>query len=136
MTARPRLGVDAAGRAVAGVAVLVGGWIHLRLYEDGYRDIPDIRLGRSFLVNVVASGAVVALLATWRSRWALLATVAVTLGTLAAFARSRVGSGVFGLAERGLQPSPDALVALVAELTALTVCVVLLLGRRPRTAPR
>ncbi|MEQ1704091.1 MAG: cupredoxin family copper-binding protein, partial [Ilumatobacteraceae bacterium] len=44
---------------------------------------------------------------------------AVTVGTLAAFVISRQGNGVFGLRENGLSPSPQALIALVAELVAL-----------------
>ena len=39
----------------AAVALLVGGWVHLKLYLDGYKDYPDHNLGRSFMANVVAS---------------------------------------------------------------------------------
>jgi len=48
-------------RLVAAVAILIGGLVHLQLYLDGYRDFPDANLGRSFLLNVVASVIVVPL---------------------------------------------------------------------------
>jgi hypothetical protein len=122
------------GRLVAIVGVLVGGYVHLKLYNDGYRDIPNYALGRSFLVNVVASGAAVALLAMWRSPLALLAGVGISVGTLGAFVKSRTGAGIFGFAEHGLQPSPEAVMALVAEIAAALVCTALLL-RRVRRRP-
>lgn len=131
--------VEPFGRVLAAVAVLVGGYVHLRLYDDGYRDVPDVMLGRSFLANAVASGVVVALLATWRSRLALLAGLGIALGTLGAFAKSRIGDGIFGFTETGLQPSPEALVALVSEIAAAVICGSLLLisrlDRRAEPAP-
>ena len=105
--------IERVGRIIAIVGVFVGGAMHLRLYDDGYRDIPNYMLGRSFLANVVASGVVVALLATWRSQLALLAGLGIAVGTLGAFVKSRTGTGIFGFTESGLEPSPEAVIALV-----------------------
>lgn len=130
MTAHPQEidagSVERIGRLIAIAGVFIGGFIHLRLYDDGYRDIPNAMLGRSFLANVVASGVVVALLATWRSRLALLAGLGIAVGTLGAFVKSRMGTGIFGFTESGLQPSPEALIALVAEIAAALTCGALL----------
>ena len=124
------------GRVVAIVGVLLGGYVHLRLYNDGYRDIPNYALGRSFLANVVASGIVVVLLALWRSPLALLAGIGISAGTLGAFVKSRTGAGIFGFAEHGLQPSPEAAIALFAELAAGLICAALLLQWLRRPASR
>ena len=118
--------IERVGRIIAIVGVFVGGAVHLRLYDDGYRDIPNYMLGRSFLANVVASGVVVALLATWRSRLALLAGLGIAVGTLGAFVKSRIGTGIFGFTESGLKPSPEAIIALIAEIIAALTCGVLL----------
>jgi len=41
---------------VAALAILVGGSAHLQLYfRGGYRSFPNANLGRSFLLNGVAS---------------------------------------------------------------------------------
>ncbi|MGB8857778.1 MAG: cupredoxin family copper-binding protein [Ilumatobacteraceae bacterium] len=117
MTSRQhRLG--SAARLIAAVAVLVGGLVHLQLYFDGYRNLPDANLGRSFVANGVGSVVVAALLVLRREALVRLAGVGIVAGTLTAFALSRTGDGVFGLRETGLQPAPQAIVALIAELLA------------------
>lgn len=113
-----------AARLVAAAAVLVGGLVHLQLYFDGYRSLPDPNLGRSFVLNGVASIAIAALLVLGRDALIRMAALAVTLGTLAAFVLSRQGDGIFGLRETGLSPSPQALIALVAELAALAALAI------------
>jgi plastocyanin len=113
-----------AARSIAAAAVLVGGLVHLQLYFDGYRSLPDANLGRSFVLNGIASIAIAAALFVRRDALVRLAGLALTVGTLGAFAMSRRGDGVFGLRENGLQPSPQALVALVAELIALALLAV------------
>ena len=93
-------------RIGAAVAVLVSGLVHLQLYLDGYRDFPNQSLGRSFLLNVVAS-AVVAVALVWRRELVVrLAAAGLLVGTLVAFALSRSDRGIFGFTERGLEPSP------------------------------
>ena len=108
-------------RLAAAAAVLVGGLVHLQLYFDGYRSLPDPNLGRSFVLNGVASIVIAAALVLRRDVLTRLAGLGVTVGTLAAFAISRQGDGIFGLREQGLSPSPQALIALVTELIVLVL---------------
>ena len=97
-------------RLVAAACVLIGGIVHLQLWADGYRDVPNANLGRSFIANGVASVVVATLLR--------LGGIAVSVGTLVAFALSRTDRGIFGFTEQGLQPSPQAALTLVAEIGA------------------
>jgi hypothetical protein len=137
--------------ATAGL-VATGGYVHFCLYRHGYRTIPKIGVG--FLLQVVSSAAVVfALLigphllgrvahVTDRSAATLteLAAAALATGTLVAFALTRTPGGLFNFQERGLQPAPQALIALVAEIGVLAVVGAWFLAnhvvqRRVRTAP-
>ena len=106
-------------RIAAAIAILVGGLVHLDLYFDGYRAIPDI--GRSFLLNAVASGVVAAAVAV-RSEWFVrVAGIVLAAGTIVAFAISRQGDGLFDFRERGLEPSPQAALALAVEIAAIVL---------------
>ena len=130
---------------VAGAAIAAGGYVHFCLYRRGYRAIPKI--GTGFLLQVLASAIVAsALLFIGRERLLRVGRVvvrrsfvveafglALSLGTLAAFAASRTPAGLYGFREGGLQPAPQALVALVAESAALVLLTgALILERRPR----
>ena len=122
VTGEPLVGTGA--RLVAAALVLVGGLVHLQLYFDGYRDIPDANLGRSFIANGVASIVVAIALVLRRDAIVRLAGIGVTIGTLGAFALSRTDRGVFGLVEEGLNPSPQAAIALFTELGALALLAI------------
>ena len=61
-----------------------------------------------------------------------IAGIVVAGGTLVAFAISRTDRGIFGLKEDGLNPSPEALIALIAEVGAIVLLAVLLATDRPR----
>ena len=129
-----------------GAAVLVasGGYVHYCLYRHGYRAIPVI--GAGFLIQVISSAAIaIALVVPWGAvrirRWVFhpatevrLGALALSVGTLIAFGLSRRPGGLFNFQERGLQPAPQALVALVAESGALILLTAALvvdwLGRR------
>jgi hypothetical protein len=50
-----------------------------------------------------------------------LAAAALALGTLVAYALTRTPGGLFNFQERGLQPAPQALIALVAEIGVLVM---------------
>ena len=81
---------------------------------------------RRFLANVIAS-AVVAVALVVTTHWAaVVAGLAVVNGTLVAFALSRTDRGIFDFTERGFEPSPEAVLALVFEIGAGVVLVVLL----------
>ena len=126
--------------AVIAAALLVaGGVIHLRLYFDGYRDVPNANLGRSFLLNAAASFGVAALVVVWRSWLAPLAGLLVVNGTLIGFALSRTDRGILDFTEAGFNPRPEAALSLVVEIGAAIVLLALLVRRAEasnETAPR
>jgi hypothetical protein len=117
-------------------AVAIGG-LHLRLYFDSYRDIPIENVGRSFVLNAVASFAAAVVVLVWNHRLAVLAPLLVADATLIAFAMSRTDRGVFKFTERGWDPSPDAALSVVIEIATAVACVVALLleSRRADTVP-
>jgi hypothetical protein len=139
--------------AVATAAlVAAGGYVHFCLYRHGYRTIPKIGVG--FLLQVVTSAVVVMALllgphllgrvahVTDRLAGTLtgLAAAALATGTLVAFALTRTPGGLFNFQERGLQPAPQALIALVAEVGVLVMVGArlvadLVVRRQVRTAP-
>ena len=108
-------------KLAAAAALLVGGLVHLQLYFAAYRSYPDANLGRSFLVNAIASGCVATALAVRRERWVALLGVAVAAGTLVAFFVTRTSDRLFGFEEKGLQPSPQATIAFVVEIAAIVL---------------
>jgi hypothetical protein len=124
-------------RTTAGVTaalVLTGGYVHWCLYaRHGYRAIPKI--GTSFLLQVIASVAVASMLllgprvaarVTHLPQGAAatmlhLAALGLAAGTLLAFALTRTSAGLFNFREQGLQPAPQALIALVAEAAVVVL---------------
>jgi hypothetical protein len=128
--ARSRRLIRGFGIATAAL-VAAGGYVHFCLYRHGYRTIPKIGVG--FLLQAVTSVAVVVALLvgphliarvahlTDRLAGTLteLAAAALAIGTLVAFALSRTPGGLFNFQERGLEPAPQALIALVAEIGVL-----------------
>jgi hypothetical protein len=119
--------------AVGAVAI---GALHLRLYFDSYRDVPIENVGRSFVLNAVASFAAAAIVLVWNHRLAVLTPLLVADATLIAFALSRTDRGVFNFTERGWDPSPDAALSVVIEIATAIACVAALLleTRRADTA--
>ena len=124
-------------RYVAAAAIVVGGYVHFCLYRHGFRAIPTV--GTGFLLQALTSVAIAgALIArdrivhvgriVVRSSLAVrLVGIAVSLGTLAAFGLSQTPMGIFNFRERGLEPAPQALVALVAEVTAVVLLTMMML---------
>jgi hypothetical protein len=105
---------------VSAFLIAAGGYVHLCLYRHGYRTIPKI--GVAFLVTVVASGVLalgLVLLRGGANRLARLAGIALSAGTLAAFALSRTPAGLFNFREIGFHPSPQAALAVMTEASAL-----------------
>jgi plastocyanin len=120
-------------RLVAAAAVLVGGLVHLQLYYDGYRNAGDApNFGRSFLLNAVASVVLAVALLFRREVLVRLAAAGLLLGTLVAFILTRSDVEVLGFTETGLNPSPQAAIALVAEIVGLAA---LALTFVPRIGP-
>ena len=108
-----------AARLLAAAAVLVSGLVHLQLYFDGYRHIDEGNVGRSFLLNAIAAVVLAVALVVRRDVLVRLAAGGLLAGTLVAFAVSRTDAGFFGFTETGLNPSPQAAIALVAEVVGL-----------------
>jgi hypothetical protein len=115
------------------VALVVGGAVHLRLYFNGYRDVPDANLGRSFLANAAASALVAVAVLIAPRLIVLLSAAGIANGSLAAFWLSRTSAGVFGFTEHGFHPSPEAAIAVIAEIAVSILAVVRLaeLSDRP-----
>lgn len=120
----------------AAACLAASGFVHADLYVNGYRAIPTI--GPAFLIQASTSFAVAVLLvaAAWSSQALLVLRAAGVLaaGALVGFAASRT-VGVLGFVERGLQPSPQALLSVLAEVAVLLLLGVAELTRR-RTADR
>ena len=120
------MAADLPARCLAAILVLGGGIVHLRLWLDGYKDIPDSAIGPSFMVNFIASVVIAIALVLWRHWAVVVAALALVNGTLLAFALSRTDRGIFDFTERGFDPSPEAVLALVFEIGAGVVLVWLL----------
>lgn len=122
---RPGKGAALALRLAVAVTVAVSGYIHARLYIDGYHVVHDI--GTMFLLQASVSFAVAVLLLVTASPVLLLAAAGTALGALGGFIGSRT-VGVFGFTEHGLQPAPQSLLSVVAECATLLLLALLCAG--------
>ena len=129
MTARNALVL----RAIGALAVLVGGAVHLQQWLTVFRDQP---IGPTFLVNAIASLVVaVALVATDDRvvRWAVLAGLALSVGSLLALLASRT-VGLPGFEATGYDVAEiEAIVAEAVATVALGAALVAV--RRPSEVP-
>jgi hypothetical protein len=105
-------------RFVLAVCLAVSGWVHADLYVHGYSQIPVI--GPAFLLQASGSFAVAALLLLSNQVVLWVGAAALGAGALIGFALSRT-VGVFGFTETGLQPAPQALISLLAEVAVLVL---------------
>jgi hypothetical protein len=112
------------------LTLAVSGFVHAKLYLDGYRVIPYI--GVMFLMQAVVSFAVAALLLFAAPVILRLLAAGAAAGALGGFVLSRT-VGVLGFSERGFDPQPYALLSVLAEVLCL-VLVGLLWVRRGRAA--
>jgi hypothetical protein len=110
-------------RVVGAVAVLLIGYVHIKLYFDSYRHIDKI--GPSFLLNAAASVVVAAALIVLRNRFSAWAALALSNATLLAFWLSRTSAGIFDFNEHGFSPSPEATLAVIAEVVAALIALAL-----------
>lgn len=118
-------GTETAIRIVAAVGLLGSGLVHLDLYfRYGYRDITTANVGRAFLTNGILAIVISALLLIRRDAILRIAGLAVAAGTLIAFVMSRtLDDGFFGFTEKGMNPSPQAQIALICEILAILALV-------------
>jgi len=103
-------------RLAVAVTVAASGYVHAKLYVDGYRFIPHI--GPMFLLQAAASFALATLLLFGGPLLVRLAAAGTALGALGGFVLSRT-VGILGFTERGFQPHPEALLSVLSELATL-----------------
>ncbi len=124
--------------AVMAASVLVGGYAHLKLYNDGYKDIPVGNIGRQFLLNAIGAAAiaiglvltlVVPVLPAWIGRLAAAGGVVWGAISLVAFFVARTSGGWFGFTDQpGLNPSPEAALAVFGEAATIALGIVVLVA--------
>jgi plastocyanin len=108
-------------RIIAAALVLIGGLVHLELYFGGYRSVPNANLGRSFLLNAVASAVIAIALVARPDKLIRVAGIGLAASTLVAMALSRTDKGIFGFTEHGLEPTPRGAIALICEIGAIVL---------------
>ncbi len=123
-------------RFVIAAAALVSGYAHLSLYNNGYKDIPVGHIGAQFLLNALSSVALAAglliplavpMFERWVPRAAALGAVAWAAVGLIAFWRARTSGGWFGYQDQpGLNPKPEAPMAVFSEVIVLVGAIALL----------
>jgi hypothetical protein len=115
----------------AGLTVVMG-LIHLRLWLDGYRQIPII--GPLFITNAVCAGVLAAILLTVPVRLHRLAaasTALFTVGTLAALIVS-LTIGLFGLHESLRAPLVPTTLTVESAGVLVLLLITVLPGRERR----
>jgi plastocyanin len=106
-------------RIGAALALLVTALVHLDLYFGGYRSAGSVpAFGRTIMLDAVAAGLVAALVAVRREWFIRLAAIVVPAATLAAFAYTHTDHRLLEFRGSGFDPSPQAAVALIAEVAA------------------
>jgi hypothetical protein len=118
-------------RIVLSASLAVSGVVHAYLYIHGYRDIPAI--GPAFLMQGSVFCALAVLILAGGPRWLQLVGALGAMGSLVAFALSRT-VGIFGFTETGWQPSPYAVITVVAEVLTLLLVGATVLRERPRAS--
>jgi hypothetical protein len=114
-------------RITLSASLAISGFVHAYLYVDGYRDIPTV--GPAFLWQGSAFCALAMLILVGGPAWLRFAGAIGAAGSLVAFALSRT-VGLFGFTETGWQPTPYAMLAVVAEfVTVLLVATTLIRAR-------
>jgi hypothetical protein len=109
------------------ITLAVSGISHAYLYIHGYQHIPMI--GTSFILQASVSFALAVLILLGGPAWLRWAAAMLAGGSLVAFALSRT-VGLFGFSERGWQPSPHAVVSVVAEALTVGLWAAYLVGYR------
>jgi plastocyanin len=104
------------------LALLVTGLVHLDLYFLGYRSAgSDPIFGLTILAQAIAAAVVAAAVAARREWFVRAVGIALPAATLAAFAYTHSGRTMLGFSGSGLDPSPQATVALIAEIAAIVL---------------
>ncbi len=122
-------------RIIVALSALVAGYAHVKLYQDGYKDVPIANIGAQFLLNaftaLIIAVALVAPMMTDRlssvvQRFAPLLGIGWAATSLGAFWLSRTSGGFMGFRDGpGLNPAPEAALAVFPEIIVLLGCIVL-----------
>jgi len=120
-------------RLAMAAALAVTGISHAYLYVHGYQHIPTI--GTAFVVQASVSFALAVLILIGGPAWLSWAAAALAGGALGAFVLSRT-VGLFGFSEQGWQPSPHAAISVFAELVAVGLWAIYVIGLRRTGAPQ
>ena len=118
-------------RLLGAVLVLAGGAIHLWLNLDDYGN-GDIL--KAFALNAAASALVAAWLVIRDDVLGPIAGLALSVGSLGAFAMSRRGDGILDFREVGWNPSPEAVITVAVEAAAIVVLTLALVQMRLATS--
>lgn len=121
-----------ATRVAISASLAVSGFVHAYLYVDGYRDIPTV--GPAFLVQGSAFCALAVLILAGGPAWLRLAAALGAFTSLIAFGLSRT-VGLAGFSETGWQPTPYAMLAVVAEIVTVLLVAATAAPRRPTARP-
>jgi hypothetical protein len=132
-------------RVLAGAtaaSTLVGGFAHLRLYSDVYKDIPVGNIGLQFLLNAagavaiavgLVSAIVLRIVPRWVGRLAAAGGIAWGAISLIAFFVARTSGGWFGFTDQpGLNPAPEAAIAVMSESVTVALALALLVAEWTR----
>ena len=124
-----------ATRIIAAVAALVAGYAHIKLYNDGYSDIPVGNIGLQFVFNAVGAFAIaIGLLAPmlsarfprWIPTWAASGGILWAIISLAAFVVARTDVGWFGFTdETTLADTAEAKLTVFPEILVLVAATML-----------
>lgn len=117
-------------RVLAAAGVLVSAAVHLKLWLDGFRDIPVI--GPAFLLNAVGGLVIAVLLVTWRHWIPLVLALGFGISTLGAYLISAT-VGLFGVHE--VWTGVWVITAEVSEVVAIVTSVLALRKERPWPSP-
>lgn len=117
-------------RVLAAAGVLVSAAVHLKLWLDGFRDIPVI--GPAFLLNAVGGLVIAVLLVTWRHWIPLVLALGFGISTLGAYLISAT-VGLFGVHE--VWTGVWVVTAEVSEVVAIVTSVLALRKERPWPSP-
>ncbi len=120
-------------RLALAVALAVSGFSHAYLYVHGYQHIPTI--GTAFVLQACVSFALALLILIGGPSWLQWAAAALAGGALGAFALSRT-VGLFGFSETGWEPAPHAAISVAAEVLAVGLWAVSVIGHRRAPAPQ
>ncbi len=111
------------GRALrfgGALALAVAGLVHLDLYFGGYRSAgSEPAFGRAILLNAIISAVLAVAIAARREWYVRLAGIGFAALTLTAFSYTHTQHTFLGFEGRGLDPSPQADIVLVAEIAAI-----------------